>query len=259
METTHSHHLEIHSNSLLSQLKPEIKIVSTFMIVLSIAFLSLESTVSIMVQTLIVLVMINLSKIKVSTYFKRLSIDIPFVLFALFLPFLSKGDNTVMFELFSLRIYETGFYEMISILIKITLCVSLAIVLTATTSNIEIIYGLQKLKISPLLISILSFAIRYIDVFIDEFKRVKVAMKSRGYDQKGLKGLKPIAYASGALLIRGYERGERVYNSMISRGFNGSIELKKREFKKSYLLYYLSFISLTTTIVERFLIWKIAT
>ena len=164
METTHSHHLEIHSNSLLSQLKPEIKIVSTFMIVLSIAFLSLESTVSIMVQTLIVLVMINLSKIKVSTYFKRLSIDIPFVLFALFLPFLSKGDNTVMFELFSLRIYETGFYEMISILIKITLCVSLAIVLTATTSNIEIIYGLQKLKISPLLISILSFAIRYIAV-----------------------------------------------------------------------------------------------
>ena len=254
METTHSHHLEIHSNSLLSQLKPEIKIVSTFMIVLSIAFLSLESTVSIMVQTLIVLIMINLSKIKVSTYFKRLSIDIPFILFALFLPFLSKGDNTVMFELFSLRIYETGFYEMISILIKITLCVSLAIVLTATTSNIEIIYGLQKLKISPLLISILSFAIRYIDVFIDEFKRVKVAMKSRGYDQKGLKGLKPIAYASGALLIRGYERGERVYNSMISRGFNGSIELKKREFKKSYLLYYLSFISIGTTIVERFLI-----
>lgn len=254
METTHSHHLEIHSSSLLSQLKPEIKIVSTFIIVLSIAFLSLESTVSIMVQTLIVLLMINLSKIKVSTYFKRLSIDIPFVLFALFLPFLSKGDNTVIFEFFSLRIYETGFYEMISILIKITLCVSLAIVLTATTSNIEIIYGLQKLKISPLLISILSFAIRYIDVFIDEFKRVKIAMKSRGYDQKGLKGLKPIAYASGALLIRGYERGERVYNSMISRGFNGSIELKKREFKKSYLLYYLSFISISTTIVERFLI-----
>ena len=148
---------------------------------------------------------------------------------------------------------------MISILIKITLCVSLAIVLTATTSNIEIIYGLQKLKISPLLISILSFAIRYIDVFIDEFKRVKVAMKSRGYDQKGFRGLRPIAYASGALLIRGYERGERVYNSMISRGFNGKIELKNREFEKSHLLFYLSFVSFTTTIIERFILWKIIT
>ena len=54
---------------------------------------------------------------------------------------LTAGDNTVLFEFFSITIYETGFNEMISILIKITLCVSLAIVLTATTSNIEIIYG----------------------------------------------------------------------------------------------------------------------
>tara|TARA_B100001057_G_scaffold398751_1_gene409448 strand:+ start:48691 stop:49455 length:765 start_codon:yes stop_codon:yes gene_type:complete len=254
METTHSHHLELHSESVLSNIKPEIKIAATFVIVISIAFLSLEKNIATIVQTLVVLMLIYLSKIKISTYFKRLSIDIPFILFALFLPFLSKGDSTIMFKFFSLPIYETGFNEMISILIKITLCVSSAIVLTATTSNIEIIYGLQKLKISPLLISILSFAIRYIDVFIDEFKRVKVAMKSRGYDQKGIRGLKPIAYASGALLIRGYERGERVYNSMISRGFNGSIELKEREFKKSNLLHYLAFISITTTILERFIL-----
>jgi cobalt/nickel transport system permease protein len=139
---------------------------------------------------------------------------------------------------------------MLSILIKITLCVSLAIVLTASTSNNEIIYGLQKLKLSPLLISILSFAIRYIDVFIDEFKRVRVAMKSRGYDEKGIKGLKPIAYASGALLIRGYERGERVYNSMLSRGFNGSIELKEREYKSSKTLIFFSVISIGITIVD---------
>ena len=94
---------------------------------------------------------------------------------------------------------------MISILIKITLCVTLAIILTATTSNIEIIYGLQKLKVSPLLVSIFSFAIRYIDVFIDEVKRVRVSMRSRGYDEKGIKSLKPLTFASGALLIRGYE------------------------------------------------------
>ena len=254
METTHSHHLEIHRKSFLSNIRPEIKIATTFIIVLSIAFLSLEKNLAIIVQTFVVLLLLYLSKIKISTYFKRLSIDIPFVLFALFLPFLSKGDSTVMFEFFSLPIYETGFNEMISILIKITLCVSLAIVLTATTSNIEIIYGLQKLKISPLLISILSFAIRYIDVFIDEFKRVKVAMKSRGYDQKGLKGLKPIAYASGALLIRGYERGERVYNSMISRGFKGTLELEAREFNSSNLILLISIFSIVICIVDRFVL-----
>ena len=254
MDTSHSHHLEIHGDSILSQLKPELKIFSTFCIVFSIAFLSLENNVLIFLQFLIVLYFLYISKIKILTYFKRLSIDIPFMLFALFLPFISKGDNKVMFKIFSVSLYETGFNEMISILIKITLCVSLAIVLTATTSNIEIIYGLQKLKLSPLLISILSFAIRYIDVFIDEFKRVRVAMKSRGYDEKGIKGLKPIAYASGALLIRGYERGERVYNSMLSRGFNGSIELKEREYKSSKSLLLFSTISICITIIDRVLI-----
>ena len=254
MDTSHSHHLEIHGDSILSQLKPELKIFTTFCIVFSIAFLSLENNLLIFLQFLIVLYLLYLSKIKIITYFKRLSIDIPFILFALFLPFISKGDNQVIFEFFSVSVYETGFNEMISILIKITLCVSLAIVLTATTSNIEIIYGLQKLKLSPLLISILSFAIRYIDVFIDEFKRVRVAMKSRGYDEKGIKGLRPIAYASGALLIRGYERGERVYNSMLSRGFSGSSELKEREYESSKLLLVFSTISICITIIDRVLI-----
>ena len=182
---------------------------------------------------------------------KRLSIDIPFILFALFLPFVSKGNGEILTVFFNFNIYKTGFDEMISILIKITLCVTLAIVLTATTSNIEIIYGLQKLKVSPLLISIFSFAIRYIDVFIDE---VKISMRSRGYSEKGIRTLKPLAFASGALLIRGYERGERVYNSMISRGFKGTLELEARQFNSSNLILLISVFSIGICIIDRFIL-----
>ena len=78
-------------------------------------------------------------------------------------------------------------------------------------------------------------------------------MRSRGYQEKGIKGLIPIAYASGAMLIRGYERGERVYLSMISRGFNGSIELKKREYDNSVLLIFLTLISIFVLIVDKYL------
>ena len=127
----------------------------------------------------------------------------------------------------------------------------MGIVLTAVTTTIELIYGLQKLKLPQIIIAIMSFAIRYIDVFIDEFKRVRISMRSRGYEEKGIKGLIPIAYASGAMLIRGYERGERVYLSMISRGFNGSIELKKREYDNSVLLVFLTLISIFVLIVDK--------
>ena len=71
--------------------------------------------------------------------------------------------------------------------------------------------------------------------------------------KKGIKGLIPIAYASGAMLIRGYERGERVYLSMISRGFNGSIELKKRDYDNSVLLIFLTLISIIVLIVDKYL------
>ena len=139
---------------------------------------------------------------------------------------------------------------MFAILFKATAGLSMGIVLTATTTNIELIYGLQKLKLPPIIIAIMSFSIRYIDVFIDEFKRVKISMQSRGYIEKGIKTLLPIAYASGAMLIRGYERGERVYLSMISRGFTGVIELQDRDYKQSNYLQVLTMISIIVLILD---------
>ena len=75
-------------------------------------------------------------------------------------------------------------------------------------------------------------------------------MQSRGYIEKGIKTLLPIAYASGAMLIRGYERGERVYLSMISRGFTGVIELQDRDYKQSNYLQVLTIISIIVLILD---------
>ena len=251
METTHHHHLELHKLSKLSKVKPQTKLLGIFLIILSIAFFSMNNLKLFLIHVCCVLYLLFISKISLKTYLKRLSIDIPFVLFAIFLPFISKGNGKIFGEYLGLTIYETGLTEMRNLIFKITLCVTLAIILTASTSTIELIYGMQKLKISPLLISIFSFAIRYIDVFIDELKRVKTSMKSRGYSEKGLKNLQPIAFASGAMLIRGYERGERVYNSMISRGFSGYLELHDREYKNLNLIYLIGFFCLLTTIYDQ--------
>ena len=40
---------------------------------------------------------------------------------------------------------------------------------------------------------------------------------------------------------------------MISRGFNGSIELKKREYDNSVLLIFLTLISIFVLIVDKYL------
>ena len=250
MQTTHSHHLSLHSKSQLHELSPQLKILATLLIVISIAFSKIINPFQIISHAVIVFLIIRISNIPLKTYLKRLTLDIPFILFALFLPFLSSGNNDMVFTLFSFEVYRTGLLEMFAILFKATAGLSMGIVLTATTTNIELIYGLQKLKLPLIIIAIMSFAIRYIDVFIDEFKRVKISMQSRGYIEKGIKTLLPIAYASGAMLIRGYERGERVYLSMISRGFTGVIELQDRDYKQSNYLQVLTMISIIVLILD---------
>ena len=67
--------------------------------------------------------------------------------------------------------------------------------------------------------------IRYVDVITGEMQRMKVARASRGYDPKNLLQVKALAASAGALFIRAYERGERVYLAMVSRGYTGSLPL----------------------------------
>ena len=52
--TTHSHHLSLHKESVLKNIKPEHKILSTFLIVISIAFSDVENLFQILSHSLIV-------------------------------------------------------------------------------------------------------------------------------------------------------------------------------------------------------------
>ncbi len=51
---------------------------------------------------------------------------------------------------------------------------------------------------------------------------MKVARASRGYDPRWIWQARAVASSAGALFIRSYERGERVYLAMVSRGYQGS-------------------------------------
>jgi cobalt/nickel transport system permease protein len=48
-------------------------------------------------------------------------------------------------------------------------------------------------------------------------------MVARGYDPRWLFQARPIASSAGTLFVRSYERGERVYDAMLSRGYTGEM------------------------------------
>ncbi len=65
---------------------------------------------------------------------------------------------------------------------------------------------------------------RYTFILLDEILRMKRAKESRQI-QKATNWfeIKTIAQMIGSLFVRSYERGERVYYAMCSRGFKGDV------------------------------------
>jgi cobalt/nickel transport system permease protein len=151
---------------------------------------------------------------------RSLVIEIPFVAFALLMPFVSGGPRR---EVLGLSLSESGLVVGGGLLAKATLSVLAATVLAATTEPRELLRGLQRLRLPSVLVQILAFMIRYADIVAGELHRMKVARESRGFGGRRRGALRVLGSAAGALFIRSYERGERVHLAMLSRGYRGHL------------------------------------
>jgi cobalt/nickel transport system permease protein len=73
------------------------------------------------------------------------------------------------------------------------------------------------------MVAIAGSMVRYADVVTGEMRRMAIARASRGHDPRWLWQVRAVAGSAGALFIRSYERGERVYTAMLARGFSGAL------------------------------------
>ena len=96
-----------------------------------------------------------------------------------------------------------------------------SLLLAATTEPRALLTGLERLRMPPLLVQIMGFMVRYLDVVADEVRRMRIALASRGFTARNPRHWPVVARSAGALFIRSYERGERVHLAMLSRGYDG--------------------------------------
>jgi cobalt/nickel transport system permease protein len=112
-----------------------------------------------------------------------------------------------------------GFLVFLSILTKSTLCLFTMILLSNTTPFSEILSALRAVKVPSLLITILALAYRYLFVLLDEGERLQRARRSRTFVANRAKRWVTLASLVGQLFVRSSERAERIYNAMLSRGW----------------------------------------
>jgi cobalt/nickel transport system permease protein len=166
----------------------------------------------------VIVLVVAISRVPPTYLLKRMVVEVPFLVFALLLPFVAHGPRT---EILGLTVSEHGLLAAWGLLAKGTLGVLASLTLAATTEPQDLLAGLERLRLPNLLVQIMAFMVRYLEVVTGEMQRMRIARASRGFAARNPKHWPVLATSMGALFIRSFERGERVHLAMLSRGYTG--------------------------------------
>jgi cobalt/nickel transport system permease protein len=220
-------------NSLVHRLDPRVKILIALLLILSVALTPPGAFIAYALLYLFVFTSVLAARIDLSYVFKRSLIAIPFALAAITLLFTVPGQTLFTLPIFGgITISLEGTIRFVSILIKSWISVQVAILLVAVTPFPELMWGLRALRVPSVLVSIVSFAYRYLFVLSDEALRLMQARTARSALAEGqsdggrlLWRGKVTGRMVGSLMIRSLERCERIYNAMAARGYRGQIQV----------------------------------
>ncbi|MCX4964146.1 cobalt ECF transporter T component CbiQ [Streptomyces sp. NBC_00654] len=220
MGAGHAHKLYRHGHSPVHDLPPHCKLVAVLCFVIVVVTTPREAMWAFALYAALLGAVAAMARIPAGFLLKRLVIEVPFVAFALLMPFVVPGEQT---EVLGLSVSVPGLWGAWNVLAKGTLGVAASVILASTTELRSLLLGLQRLRMPPLLVQIASFMIRYGDVITGEMRRMSIARRSRGFEARGVRHWSVLAKSAGALFIRSYERGERVHLAMVSRGYTGTM------------------------------------
>ncbi len=210
-----------HRDSPVHRIDPRVKVLCVLaFIVLVTTSMNVYSLIASLVIFGIILVAAH---VPVPWGYSRALIVVPFAgAFALVKAFTVPG--TVIASWGWLSVTTQGLIIAVNLLLRSYVCVLSIVLLTSTTPFSTLLASLERLHVPPLITSMLSFTYRYIFVFVDEGERLERAKTSRCIEGATYPlRLRASARTIGMVFIRAYERGERIYRSMLARGFDGKI------------------------------------
>jgi len=218
MGAQHGHLLHYHAHSPVHALPAHLKVLALLTFVVVVVATPGQYYLAFAGYLGLLAVAALCARVPWSYLLPRLVVEVPFLVFAVLLPFIATGPRV---SLGPLTVSEAGLFAAWTLLAKGTLGVLAALLLAATTEPADLVAGLHRLRLPTPMVMILSFMIRYVEVIAAEMRRMAVARRSRGFQERSMRSWPVLARGAGALFVRSFERGERVHLAMLSRGFDG--------------------------------------
>ncbi|MFC7493098.1 MULTISPECIES: cobalt ECF transporter T component CbiQ [unclassified Nocardioides] len=218
MGAGHGHKLHFHGHSPVHRAPAHLKLLALLGFMVVVVATPRDWYPAFGVYFLAIATVVGVSRVPPTYLLKRTVVEVPFVVFAVLLPFVATGPQT---EVLGVSVSQSGLEAGIALLVKGTLGVLASLTLAATTEPHDLLVGLERLRLPQQLVQIMAFMVRYLDVVTGEMQRMRIARESRGFSARNPRHWPVLARSAGALFIRSYERGERVHLAMLSRGYTG--------------------------------------
>lgn len=200
---------------------PRAMIVTTFLFIAVVSSFEKYDLLGLLPLIFYPVSLVALGRLSIRRIARRLLIASPFaVMIGMFNPFL---DGRIVAELGPLAL-SGGWVSFLSILVKFLLTVSAALILVEICGFDAVCFGLGKMGVPRVLVSQLLFLERYIHVVADEAGRMVRAHALRSFGRRDI-SIRVFGSLCGQLLLRSLDRGQRIHQAMISRGFSGRIHL----------------------------------
>jgi cobalt/nickel transport system permease protein len=230
----HVHFLDPYrpGNSPIHRLDPRIKLLLTLVFILTNTLVPTAAWPIYILLFALILSAVLISELGVSYVFKKSALALPFVLAALPLILTVPGETLFALSVGPWYIHASyaGLERFLSITLKSWISIQAAILLASTTSFPDLLVAMRSLHVPRLLVSIFGLMWRYLFVLVDEATRLMRARLARsGHSDKA--GVRPGGSISwrarvtggmaGSLFLRAFDRSDRIYMAMVSRGYDG--------------------------------------
>lgn len=206
-------------HSFVHNLDPRVKIIVAALYSIVVA---VSSNFSALLPALGVSVfLIVLSKLSIRKVLYRLLLVNGMIIFLwVFLPFTYKGES--LFTLGPFVGTKEGVLYASQITVKCNAILLVMVALLSTTPISTLGHAMGQLSFPDKLTHLFLFTYRYIHVIFQEYNRLINAMRIRGFiPGTNLHTYRSYAYLVGMLLVRSYDRAERIHKAMLCRGFHG--------------------------------------
>ncbi len=233
-------------DSPIHRLNPMSKLITTALYIAAVLSFTSQNVSGLIPFCIFPAVLMPLSGTPYRPLLKRLLLALPFSL--------AVGIGNLLFDrgtafyIGSLAV-SSGAVSFASIMLKTLMTVFSVLILIATTSFVDLSCMFAALHVPKVLCLQLILTYRYISVLLGEAVSMFTAYSLRSPMQKGIK-IKDFGSFLGGLILRSFDRAERVYLAMKCRGFDGVYFGEKPDKLKPRDLLYIVFLSLAMAVLR---------